>query len=194
VRTVAVGVALLVAVASGCSGTEAAPAEVGPLASRTPAIEQSAGTSASRRASKPSSRPVPTAALIASPQGASAFARYYIAVLNDAFAAKDASLVRQLSDPACQGCRNLIGAIEGPSNNGERVEGGDFSIDYAEAREVAPGDALVDIRYSVEPIRILDAKGRLLETRPRTTAIDAQLRLLMVGDAWSVRGFRNTPT
>jgi hypothetical protein len=137
---------------------------------------------------------VPTAALAASTQGASAFARHYIALLNEAFAMVDASAVREVSHPECQGCRNLIAAIEGPSTDGERVEGGDFSIHFAEAREIAPGDVLVDIRYSVEPLRVLDADGRVVDSRPGTAAIDGQLRLLKGAHGWEVRGFRNTAT
>jgi hypothetical protein len=139
----------------------------------------------------PVALPLPSEAAAETPEGAAAFARYFFAVLNRGFAAGDASQVRQLSHPGCGGCDNLIGAIEEEVAPGERIEGGEFSVLFAEAPPVEQGDVIVDLRYALSELRVLDDDGRVLRSTPAEPGIDAQLRLLRGERGWVVRGFRN---
>lgn len=135
--------------------------------------------------------PLPSAAAAATPQGAAAFARYYLALMNQAFRNGDAAAVRRLSDPGCGGCSNLIGAIEQPPPAGETVAGGEYEVQFAEAPPVENGDVIVELRYSLSELRVLGTDGQLLETKPAVRDVDAQMRLLRRGDSWIVAGFRD---
>lgn len=134
---------------------------------------------------------IPSEAVPDTPQGAAAFARFYLELLNQAFAEGDATTVRALSDPGCGTCMNLIGAIEEKPSLGERVEGGDYEVVFAEAPPVEAGDVIVDVRYSLTEVRVYGPDGALLRSTPAQTNIDSQIRLLRGADAWFVAGFRS---
>lgn len=135
--------------------------------------------------------PLPTEAAAATPQGAAAFTRYYFEILNQAFATGDSAPVRALSDPGCDSCNRLIGAIEEEPTPGERIEGGDYRIVFAESPPAESGDVIVELRYALTEVRVVSPDGNLIRTKPGVPAVDAQLRLIRKGDAWIVRGFRN---
>lgn len=139
----------------------------------------------------PSVVPMPSEAAAETPEGAAAFARYYLELMNAAFAAGDATEVRRVSDPGCGGCNNLIGAIEEPQKEGERVEGGDYVIGFAEAPPVEAGDVIVQLRYSLEEVRVYAPDGQLLRRKNAVPDVDAEMRLLRRGASWVVAGFRN---
>ncbi|MEX2290415.1 MAG: DUF6318 family protein [Mycobacteriales bacterium] len=125
----------------------------------------------------PSALSVPPEALAETPHGAAAFTRYFFDLLNQAFDNADASAVRRISDSACGGCNNLIEAIEQEPIPGERVEGGDFQVVFAEAPPVEDGEVVVDLRYALAEGRVVAGDGRIREVTPANPGIDAQLRL-----------------
>ena len=135
--------------------------------------------------------PVPSEAAAATPQGAAAFAEYYLELMNQAFRTRDAAAVRAVSDPDCGGCSNLIGAIEAPATAGERVEGGEYQVQFTEAPPVQNGDVIVELRYSLTELRVVADDGRVLERKPAVEDVDAQMRLLRRGPSWVVAGFRD---
>jgi hypothetical protein len=139
----------------------------------------------------PVALPLPSEAAADTPEGAAAFARYYLALMNKAFPEADATPVREVSDPGCGGCNNLIGAIEEPPAAGERVEGGEYVVDFAEAPPVEGGDVIVELRYSLTEVRVYGPDGRLLRRKDPVEDVDAQMRLLRRGASWVVAGFRN---
>jgi hypothetical protein len=161
---------------TGCSGDED-PRTLPPLPSASPTTAPAL--------------PVPSAAAAATPEGAAAFTRYYLELLNEAFRSDDASAVRAVSDSGCGGCVNLIGAIEAPSEAGERTEGGEYVLKFAEAPPVEAGDVIVELRYSLTELRVLNAEGRVIDRKPPVDKVDAQMRLLRRGDTWLVAGFRD---
>lgn len=139
----------------------------------------------------PAALPLPSEAAAETPEGAAAFARYYLDLMNRAFESADATAVRQVSDPGCGGCNNLIVAIEEPPEEGERVEGGEYSVDFAEAPPVEGGDVIVELRYSLTEVRVYGPDGQLLRRKDPVEDVDAQMRLLRRGRSWVVAGFRN---
>ena len=169
--------ALCVAAAlAGCSD-DPEPRTLPPLASASPS---------------PSVVPMPSEAAAETPEGAAAFARYYFdVVVNAGFATGDAALLRSVSHPDCDGCNNLIQAVEEEVAPGERIEGGIFEVVFSEAPPVEAGDVIVDLRYGVSELRVLDSDGKVLRRTPADLGIDAQLRLVRQGRGWIVRGFRN---
>ena len=143
----------------------------------------------------PSVVPMPSEAAAETPEGAAAFARYFFdVVVNDGFSDSDSTRLRVLSHPECGGCNNLIEAVEEDVAPGERIEGGLFDVIFAEAPPVEAGDVIVDLRYAVSELRVLDEDGKVVRRTPAEAAIDAQLRLIRRGSGWVVRGFRNVST
>lgn len=161
---------------AGCSGDgSAAPAPLPSIASPTPALVPSPPALASED----------------SPQGAAAFAGYFVEAISAAFASGDAAAVRALSDPECGGCNNFVDAIEEPLPPGERVEGGALSVVFAESPPVDGGDVIVTIRYAIEEVRVVGDSGDVIRTTPAEPAIDAEMRLIRTGNSWRVMGFRS---
>jgi hypothetical protein len=148
-------------------------------------------------ASQPSPAALPSAARpLASPpsaataQGASAFARYYISVLESALATSDAQGLQQLSDEGCGGCRNLISAIRQAAKSDHHVAESAFTVDFAESPPPAAGETIVDLRYRRGAGRLLDGTGQVVAPIAAEGPIDAQLRLRNTGAGWLVLGFR----
>ena len=134
--------------------------------------------------------PVPPEATPETPQGAAAFARYYLDLMNAAFASGDSSAVKAVTSQECEGCQNLIGAIERGDEPGETVTGGDYDVIFAEAPPVENGDVVVELRYALSEVEVRKADGTV-EKIPAEPAVDAQMRLLRTDGGWLVQGFRN---
>jgi hypothetical protein len=107
----------------------------------------------------PVALPVPPEATPETAQGAAAFARYYLELVNRAFASIDATAVRSVSDPDCGTCSDLIRAIEESPTAGERFEGGDYEVIFAESPPVENGDVIVDVRYRIGELRVYGQMG-----------------------------------
>ena len=163
---------------AGCSEEAAAPPPLPTAATSSPT---------------PVALPVPPEATPETPQGAAAFARYYMQVLTEAFRSADAMQLRALSDPGCGGCNNFIGAVEGSAAANERTEGGEFTVVFAESPPVEDGDVIVDLRYSRTGARVVTGDGTVRVELPPDPPIDAQMRLVRKGAGWIVMGFRESP-
>jgi hypothetical protein len=200
VRTVAVGVALLVAVVSGCSASDETPAVVRPLASGTASETARPATPAASPDARVTTDPsehseqgehsLPVEARPADAAGASAFARHYVATMQQALATSDATALEELSDPGCGGCRNVLSAIVEAAEAGRYVEGAEIVVDFAEAPAVRAGETIVDLRYRRKGGGVVDADGVALQTIAPEGPIDTQLRLRHSGTGWTVLGFR----
>jgi hypothetical protein len=137
---------------------------------------------------------VPRAAQSATAQGASAFARHYLGVLQEAIATADAGELQRLSNAGCGGCRNLITAVETANRRGERVRGGEFVVQFAEAPLPTPDGVIVDVRYLRRSGVLLGSGGNVVEQFSAEGPVDAQLRLRRAGANWEVLGFRVVPS
>jgi hypothetical protein len=174
IRAVAATLCVVVALV-GCS-SDPEPEPLPPIESFSPS---------------PVALPMPSEAAAETPQGAAAFARYFFALVNEGLSTGDAAGVRAVSALDCGGCKNLIGAIEEPPKPGERIEGGLFTIQFAEAPPVDAGDVVVEITYEVTEVRVYAADGSLLRTTPAVKATNGQVRLVRQDGSWIVQGFRS---
>ena len=183
--------------AAGCSPGEAEPVTLPPVASESagasgpPGASGEPGTSASPTA-PPSSKPVvvPDAAKEETPQGASAFARHYMTILEAALGSGQTRELRRLSDPGCGGCNALLAAIDSANASGQRVTGSSFVVEFAEAPAVQAGETIVDLRYNRQPGSLVDADGAVVSPIAAEGPVDAQMRLKRVDEIWLVLGFR----
>jgi hypothetical protein len=64
-------------------------------------------------------------------------------------------------------------------------------VSFAEARQASAVETVVDIRYSILALRVLDASGKVVSAKPTSGPFDGQMLLRRVDDSWSVAGFRN---
>lgn len=164
----------LTAVLAGC-GDGAEPRTLPPVETASPS---------------PSVVPLPSEAAAETPEGAAAFARYWIEALESALATGDTAQLRRLSDPGCGGCSNLIGAAEG-GEPGETIRGAEFIVEFAEAPPVEQGETIVTLRYRRAAGELLSASGQGTPIAPEGP-IDAEMRLTRTSAAWIVLGFRRT--
>lgn len=177
VRLVAL-VPVLAAVLAGCSAEEAPRPEPLPSAP-SPSPSPS-----------PVALEVPPSAQAATPQGAAAFARYYLEVLHAAFVSGEVEALRAISHPECSTCSNFIRVTQEDEAAGKSFRGGEYTVLFAEATETAPGDALIDLSYDRAPAMTRDAQGMVLEQGPAEQRVLMQARALRQGDRWVMRGIR----
>jgi hypothetical protein len=170
-----VAAVLCVTALAGC-GSEAEPQPLPPVASGSP--------------SPAAALPVPPEATPESAEGAAAFARYWIQVLEQALATGDATHLRTLSDSGCGGCNNLIGAVESGAP-GETIRGGRFTVEFAEAPSLENGETIVTLRYSRAAGELIGPDGTATPVQPEGP-VDAEMRISRQGETWVVLGFRGT--
>ena len=145
-------------------------------------------------AASPSAVPVPSVPPEASAetaQGASAFVRYYLDVVNRSFATGEAAPVQALSMSDCAGCRNLIQAISAPTTANERVEGGDYKVLEVASTPASPQVMSSLVTYSLTEVRVVDAVGTLVRSTPARPPVAANMTLQRTNGSWLVATFRN---
>jgi hypothetical protein len=141
----------------------------------------------------PVALPLPSEAAAETPEGAAAFARYWMQVLETALAKGDATQLRRLSDEGCGGCNNLIGAVEG-GEPGETIRGAELVVQFTEAPPVENGETIVTLRYTRQAGELVAADGSTATPIAPEGPIDAEMRVRRAGTSWIVLGFRGTST
>jgi hypothetical protein len=131
---------------------------------------------------------VPLAARAETPQGAAAFARFYLAEVDKAAASGDTTVLRRLSSASCQTCRNVATAIERDRAQGLRLLGGARTVTTAEA-SVEATFHLVDISYDTAASRVVDDGDQTVRSSPARRGGLMQMAVVHV-DEWIVRAIR----
>jgi hypothetical protein len=160
---------------SACSGEDPPPRTLPTLASSAPA---------------PTAVATPSGINAPDAFGARAFARYWFAELNRAFASSDAEPIERLSDPGCDSCRNLTASIEATAAKGHRYVGLQYALRFAEASPPEPGGTLVDLAWDITPSTEVDSVGRVVDRGSGESDLRGQLLLKRVANSWKVFGFR----
>lgn len=174
--------ALAVAVAlTGCTSDEPPPTTLPPLSSASP----STSPSPSRAESS-----VPPAARKMTPEGAAAFARFFVESIGLAYQAAEPSVISDLSAEGCGGCETLIKAVAELRAEGERRVGGTYEVLAAVTPALEAGDAIVDVRYRRPAAEIVNADGVVTASAGPTSPVDAQVRVVWREGAWVVQGYR----
>ncbi len=157
IRTVATLLALAV-VLPGCTSDEKVPTVLPPAPSASP-------TPTASQAPEPMRVPIPPEATAETSQGASAFASYYLKLVEAAFATADPQALKEASAPGCGGCDALIGSVEGLKRQGHKRIGGNYVVREALAPAIVDGDVVVDIAYERPVGRVVDASGTVIRRR-----------------------------
>jgi hypothetical protein len=173
IRAVAATLCVVVALV-GCS-SDPEPEPLPPIESLSPS---------------PVALPMPSEAAAETPQGAAAFARYYLDVVGRAFATADPSLLDQLSAAGCGGCDALIASVNELREQGRKRVGGEYTVTSVAAPPVEEGDVVVEIAYVRAAGEVVDAAGRVQASAPAVPQTNAQMRLVRSGRSWIVQGYR----
>ena len=182
-RTVAAGVVLLLAAVSGCSAEEAAPAEMGPLASASAeATARTPAESAPAVAPTESDSVPPVLGGGASATGqtaeleASAFVKRFFDVVNEAYARRDAADVRRMSAPECGSCAAVAQDVDRLAARNHVVAGRRYIVSFAAAAPArTDGKVVVDFRFDSDPYVERDSTGELVQDFPAERARDGQV-------------------
>ncbi len=195
-KTVVAGVVLLMAAVAGCSAGDAAPAEVGPLASSSSSAspaDQTTDASAGLTASAPPVGAAPGETATKHPatvDGASAFAREYVRLIGQGFAEADSRAVRQRSAPGCEGCDALIRAMDDAERAGLRQRGGDYEVSSVATPPFESGDVVLLLTYSRGASEIVDVAGATVDRGAAVPATTVQMRLVYGSGGWLTQGYR----
>ncbi|MDQ3610347.1 MAG: DUF6318 family protein [Actinomycetota bacterium] len=174
-RTVGTLLALAVVLLAGCTSDEKEPTVLPPAPSVSPS---------------PPLPSFPLEAMNETSEGASAFARYYFDLLNQAYAGADATVVQRVTASGCGGCDALIAVIQRLKEDRQRSVGGEYRILSAIAPAVIDGDVIVDVSYDRSAGQIVNEKNVIVESGAPVPRTDAQLRLIRRDGSWLVQGFR----
>lgn len=132
---------------------------------------------------------IPQEATERTPQGASAFASHYLAVLTDALQRAEPSTLRSLSDPGCEGCNNFIGAVEDEIAKGWTTRGGAIRVTSTATPGDQGDDVRTSVRYSRDAATILDSTGGVVKEVPADPPVDVLMRLVY-RNGWTVMGIQ----
>lgn len=156
---------VVVAVVGACSGDEEQPR----------ALPSAAPTAA---APTPTAGPVPTEAQAETPEGAAAFARFFYAEVQRAFAEKDPAIVERLSAPSCETCKLFVASLTTLRDNDESASPVRYDIKAAESPAITGEEAIVTVLYDGPAIQRFDAAGAVIREEP--AVVDAQEQMLLV--------------
>jgi hypothetical protein len=173
IRAAAAVLCAVVALA-GCS-SDPEPQPLPPIATSSPS---------------PIALPLPSEAAAETPEGAAAFARYYLNVLGQAFAAADPTQLDSLSAPGCEGCDALISSVRGLRDEGGRRVGGEYVVKSVAAPPVENGDVVVEIAYERTASQIVGRDGLVTASAPAVPRTSVQMRLIRNESGWVVQGYR----
>lgn len=176
-RTVA-GVLALTAALAGCSGDPQAPSTL-PSLSSAPS------------AASPSASPSPSGINAPTPEGASAFARYWYAEIQAAFANRDPDRLRVLSAPGCVACDQYVRSVTRLRDENERVDNYRIEIVAAEAPALADAStAEVTVVYNTDGATRYDSQGNVVREDPARQLVEQTLILSRSGSSWKVAEVR----
>jgi hypothetical protein len=173
---------LLLAVAlsgglAGCAEDPEQPSTLPPLTA-APSVSPSAGT-----------EPIPSGVDAPTPDGASAFARYWYTQIEQAFVTKNPELISRLSAPDCQACARYVSSVTGLRDRNERVDPFEYMIISAEAPGIELGAETVNVTvlFNTDKTVFYNAQDEVILTEAALVDAEETLVLVRQDGAWSVQ-------
>lgn len=110
--------------------------------------------------------------------------RAYYAELTRAAQTQDTSQFKSLMSKSCP-CFNVAKAIDEGRRDGKTTPDANWSVRKVDVHDLKAQTAGVEVRYVVDPYRVLNSKGKVLDRYPRQTG-HVDLTLLNNDEAWIV--------
>ena len=126
----------------------------------------------------PSAQPTPTGIDAPTPEGATAFARYFYGQVELAYQRRDPDLVRRLSAPGCETCELFVASITRLRDADERTVGLVYDITVATAPGTDGVSARVDIIYSGPEVVRFDGRNQVVNREPPAVSVKEQVDLV----------------
>ena len=166
---------LVAALAAGCGEDQEQPQAL-------PSVAVTTATTAP----SPTSAPVPTEAQAETPQGAAAFARFFYAEVQRAFAEKDPVIVERLSAPDCETCDLFVNSLTKLRDNNESASSVRYDIKAAESPAVEGDKVIVTVLYDGPAVQRFDAAGAVISEEPAVVDAQEQMVLVRGAEGWLV--------
>lgn len=185
---IAVATAALLAACSSDPQPKFEDPSPAPSASETSAspVDQSPSTSP---VATPSAPALPEAAKVNSPDGANAFARWWVDMSNYAQHTGDTSLLGPVNDSRCSGCNGAVDAVKQTYGAGGHIEGGGLTIQRFRELPLDYGaDWAAVARGVVAPQRTVASDGSASSSEGGN--IYLYVYVGWAGDHWSMRWVR----
>ena len=182
-------------VLSGCSsGAQGAPGpDVGArVSSSAPAVSVGASPSATATVLLDgfARERVPRAARAHSPQGAEAFARFYLEQVNKAWMVPDPEQIRPYALASCKTCANYVATAEWLVSSDAAYDGAPAALGASVVLPESGADrVLVRVLETQESRRIVDGDGAVADSVPRSTG-ELEVELLWRQRSWLVRAVK----
>ena len=177
---------------SACSADASAPSpSIGTATSSTPSPSRTVTTAATPPVTG-TTRAVslPPEATQHTEAGAQAFARFYLEQYSAAAHAGDASLMRGLARPECQGCSALVHLVEGMEKKKQHI---DIDALVVHSAWTVPGStdstAVISVLAEEAPKRIIDTNG-VVVANVKGARFDFRLTEPWGPDGWTVSDLR----
>jgi hypothetical protein len=154
---VAAGAVVAISVLAGCSDGETANETLPPSST-------AAETSESLTPLGPPDFPVPDEAREKTPEGVTAFARYYLALSDHLLTSLDSQPLRGLSQN-CEVCDQLADGYDADKAAGLRYEGGKLEVNSTGTAVVESGSGEVSFFLTQEAVTVYDAAGIMVANK-----------------------------
>ncbi len=157
-------VAVCAALAAGCSSDPQLPSTLPALTGDPSAV--------------PTVSPLPSAISAPTPEGATEFARYFYAQVEQAYTRRDPALISRLSAPGCKACERFVTSVTRLRDRDERTEGLVYNISFAQAPATDGKEARVDVIYSGPEVVRYDSQGQVVNREPAAVNTEEQVNLI----------------
>lgn len=169
-RALAAAVAGLALLASCSDNPEPAPLEVSGSPSASPSAD--------------AAPEMPEEARENTPEGAEAFVRYWVEVLNAAGAEGDVKALHKLSLRSCDTCTGIADGIARVYADGGSIEGEGWSIESASVLPGADNTLVIDTQVNVAAQSVVESEG----AAPQSFPGGKDLKIFTT--SWSADGWR----
>lgn len=166
----------------GCTAGEPEPTPITPVETRS--------SSSAPETSEPTvaAPELPAEAMQQTPQGAAAFAQYWVALMNYAYATGDTAPLEAATDPQCSECQGLIDDFTTSLDGGNRLEGGRVSVSNVVGGEVPDnGLYVVTASFEQEAATSIGPSGNVVESMPASAPAPIAFYSAPTGDSWLMR-------
>ena len=135
----------------------------------------------------PTTTVIPTTSAMTDEEAAIAAAKNYYEEFNRALVTLDSTVLRALSAEDCRVCDEDREKMAGYKASGRKMVGGQASFtDVSVETRSSPSDLIVKGRLEVQPLSVVDATGKTVDSYPRATFVQ-RLWMIRKGDAWRVQ-------
>jgi hypothetical protein len=135
---------------------------------------------------------IPTAARAHTPQGAEAFARFYLEQVNEAWMAPDPELIRPYALESCKTCANMVETAEWLLQQHYRYDGAPSDIGPSIPLPKSSQDRVfIDVSTNQLERKIVDEDGGVAEEVSFARSA-SQVEVRWLAESWQVREIKES--